>query len=70
MVIFDKFPRNKLCVGLIGPITSKKDRPNLSMLLNPFSIKTPAQKVYTTHNKAITIANLVDIFCTTEYNHS
>ena len=70
MVILDKFPRNKLCVDLIGSTASKKDRHNFNMLLNPFSIKPPAQKFYTTHNKAKTIANIVYIFCTTDYNHS
>ena len=70
MVILDKFPRKKLCVDFIGPTISKKDRPNFNILLNPFSINLPAQKVYTTHNKAMTIENLVEIFFATEYNHS
>ena len=34
------------------------------------AINPPAQKVYITHNKAMTIANIVDIFCKTEYNPS
>ena len=43
---------------------------NFNILLKPFLLNPPAQKFYTTHNKVMTIGNLVDILCTTEYYHS
>ena len=46
-----------------------KKRPKFNMILNPFSLNPPAQKVYLTHNKATAIANLVEIFCTNEYDN-
>ena len=30
-------------------------------MLNPLSLNPPAQKIYITHNKAMKIANLVEI---------
>ena len=43
---------------------------NFNILLKPFLLNPPAQKFYITHNKVMTIENLVDILCTTEYYHS
>ena len=70
MVISDKLPWKKLCADLIETTKSRKDIPNFNILLKPFSLNLPYQRVYIMYNKAMTIANLVDIFCTTEYNHS
>ena len=47
-----------------------KDRPKCNILLNPFLLNPQAHKVYMNQAKVMTIANLVDIFCTTEYNNS
>ena len=44
----------------------RKYRPILYILFKPFLLNPPAQKVYITRYKAMTIANLVDIFCITE----
>ena len=70
MLISDKLPRKKLCVDLIGPITRIKDRNKCNVQLKTFSINPPYHKIYIMHNKAMTIANLVDIYFTTKYNHS
>ena len=67
MAISEKFPRNKLCADLIEPTTCRKDRPKFNTMSKPFSINPPAQKFYITYNKVMIIANLVDIFCMTEY---
>ena len=69
MVISEKFPSNKLCVDLIGPKTHSKYRPKYNTLFKPFSLNPPSQKVYIMHNKVMMIANLLDIFCMTGYNH-
>ena len=38
-------------------------------MLKTFSLNPPDQRVYITHPKEMNIANLVNIFCTNEYNH-
>ena len=70
MVISDKLPRNQLCVDLITPYMRREDRSRFNILLTPFSLNPPDQKVYIMHNIAMAIANLADILCTTEYYHS
>ena len=35
-------------------------------MIKSFLLKPPAQRVYKTHNKAMMVANLVDILCTTD----
>ena len=55
MVISEKLPGNKLCVDLIGPTTRRKDRPKFNILATSISLNPPSQKVYITHNKAISI---------------
>ena len=70
MMFSGGFSRNKLCVDIVGPTTRSKDRPKFNIILHPLSVKPQAQKFSIMHNKSMTIANLVDIFCTTEYNHS
>ena len=69
MVILKKLPKNKICVDLIGPTTSKNYRPKFHIMLKPSSINPTNQKIYITHNIAMKIANFGYILCTTEYNH-
>ena len=70
MIMSETFPRTKLWVKIIGITTHSKYRPKFNMMLNPFSINPPDYKVDITHNKAMKTMNLVDIFCTNEYNNS
>ena len=69
MVILEKLSRNKLCVDLIGPTTHSKYRPKFNILLETFSLNPPSQRVDIIHNEVMMIANLVDIFYMTAYNH-
>ena len=62
-----KIPRKNSAQILYAPTTRRKDRPEFDILLQPLSLDPPPQKVYITHPKAMTVANLVDIFYTTDY---
>ena len=54
------------------PTIRRKYMPKFNILLKPFSLNPPVQKVYRTHNKAVTIVNLAEIrnFFKTEYTNS
>ena len=62
MVTLDTLPRKKLCVDLIVQKTCSKDKHKYNILLEPFSLNKPAQKVYITNNLAIKITNLAESY--------
>ena len=61
-----KKSREQTLCRLYPPTTHKKYRPKINIKLKLFPLKPTAQKVYITHNKVMTISNLVYILCTTD----
>ena len=55
-----------------APTTNSKDKTKINILCKPFSLNQTAHRVYTTHRKAMTVANLVEIrsFIQTGYVNS